>query len=279
MKEVRKATDELMNLSSVWKQSGRSWVNKLNISQSDSSIGFGSEADVSTGTRTDLVWVEESSRQLSRSDSRYGSLKRGQRQESLNEDELEAGGLDVELRALALQQEVLLFQVDCLQDALEGAEEALAETQSDTHRIQTALEREQELRIKLQQEVCSLKQELERLREERRAEQLQWRTTGPIWLHGAPEGSSVDREETPVYSNLGLHLNSLQEQFQEQSETQRHEALTGDDNEESSGYEDAPSEFSPAASTPEDGDLLEAEGDQRESSTPLPKPGDSCALS
>lgn len=38
-----------------------------------------------------------------------------------------------ELRTLELQKEVLLFQVDCLQDALEGTEEMLAETQKDNH--------------------------------------------------------------------------------------------------------------------------------------------------
>lgn len=37
-----------------------------------------------------------------------------------------------ELRSLELQREALVFQVDCLQDALERAEEMLAEAQRET---------------------------------------------------------------------------------------------------------------------------------------------------
>lgn len=40
-----------------------------------------------------------------------------------------------ELQSVELQQGVLLFQVDCLQDALEGAEEALSETKREAHQI------------------------------------------------------------------------------------------------------------------------------------------------
>lgn len=42
-------------------------------------------------------------------------------------------GVLQELRELEIQREALLFQVDCLQDALEGAEEMLAETQREAH--------------------------------------------------------------------------------------------------------------------------------------------------
>lgn len=44
-----------------------------------------------------------------------------------------------ELRTLSLQQDVLMFQVGCLQDALEGAEEMLAETQRETHQLTMVL--------------------------------------------------------------------------------------------------------------------------------------------
>lgn len=40
-----------------------------------------------------------------------------------------------ELQGAELQQEVLLFQVECLQDALEGAEETLIETKREAHQI------------------------------------------------------------------------------------------------------------------------------------------------
>lgn len=40
-----------------------------------------------------------------------------------------------ELQSVELRQEVLLFQVECLQDALEGAEETLTETKREAHEI------------------------------------------------------------------------------------------------------------------------------------------------
>jgi hypothetical protein len=52
---------------------------------------------------------------------------------SLMQNDLQASYDDVlqELRGLELQRETLLFQVDVLQDALEGAEEMLAEAQRE----------------------------------------------------------------------------------------------------------------------------------------------------
>lgn len=44
-----------------------------------------------------------------------------------------------EVRTLELQQETLLFQVDCLQDALESTEEMLAETQRENHTVTMVL--------------------------------------------------------------------------------------------------------------------------------------------
>ncbi|XP_056324055.1 leucine-rich repeat flightless-interacting protein 2 [Danio aesculapii] len=198
--------------------------------------------------------AEESGRHLSRSDSRYGSLKRGQTCESLSEDDVLSETIELEeLRALALQQEALLFQVDCLQDALEGTEEMLAEAQRETQRSTAELERERAVRRRLELELISLQQELERLREERSAEQLQ-KPSSPVWLQAAPEGSSVDRDE-PLNSSRSV--------------------LDGDpDNEESSGYEDAPSEFT---ATP-DRDPLDTEEDPENNPSSGPNPGDSCAL-
>lgn len=40
-----------------------------------------------------------------------------------------------ELQSVELHQEVLLFQIECLQDALEGAEETLIETKREAHQI------------------------------------------------------------------------------------------------------------------------------------------------
>ncbi|XP_018974873.1 leucine-rich repeat flightless-interacting protein 2-like isoform X3 [Cyprinus carpio] len=222
--------------------------------------------------------AEESSRQLSRSDSRYGSLKRGQRQES--HMELRASYEDClqEVRSLELQQEALLFQVDCLQDALEGAEEMLAETQRDNHSLTMELERERGKRRTSEDKLASLKRELERLREDRNSEQLQW-----------SEGTSVDWDEQPLAHSEGsavdlntsqlLQLKKVSNQTLSLSafHSQKHEAQGSDDNDESSGYEDAPSEFSPSPSTP---DAADEEGDETYDSEPgIPKSADSCALS
>ncbi|XP_073682287.1 uncharacterized protein [Garra rufa] len=253
--------------------------------------------------------AEESSRHLSRSDSRYGSLKRGQREESHPEDEILSENTEMmdlkgnyddclqEVRTLELQQEALLFQVDCLQDALESTEEILAETQRENHTVTMELEREREMRRKLEGMVASLKQEVERLKEEKNSEQLQSHHTGPVWLQGAPEGTSVDRDERPLADREGtsvdpnasplLKLKKVADHTLSQSVflSQKLEAQGGDDNDESSGYEDAPSEFSPSPSTPDmqlDSDLLENEADEEGDGTNedgMPKNSDSCALS
>ncbi|XP_062401940.1 leucine-rich repeat flightless-interacting protein 2 isoform X2 [Sardina pilchardus] len=120
--------------------------------------------------------AEETTKRLTRSDSKYGSLKKGERrseEDSLAEIpdmiELQANydGVLQELHYLEVQRETLLFQVDCLQDALEGAEEMLAEAQREAHDTSLELEREKEGRRKLEDMVSSLMQEVERLKEER----------------------------------------------------------------------------------------------------------------
>lgn len=71
-----------------------------------------------------------------------------------------------ELRGLEVEREALLFQVDVLQDTLEGVEELLAEAQREAGQASLELEREREAKRKLESMVHSLMQEVERLKEE-----------------------------------------------------------------------------------------------------------------
>lgn len=73
-----------------------------------------------------------------------------------------------ELRGLEVEREALLFQVDVLQDTLEGVEELLAEAQREAGQASLELEREREAKRKLESMVCSLMQDVERLKEERK---------------------------------------------------------------------------------------------------------------
>lgn len=101
--------------------------------------------------------------------------------------------------------------------------------------------------------------------------------TGPNWVHGSPEGTSVDQEGSPRQSEVehGSLVDGRGQKGQDR-----------EDNDESSGYEDAPSEFS-IASTPDgplEGGLLEEEvyeeGELNSSDPRNPKsPSDSCVLS
>ncbi|XP_007239816.3 leucine-rich repeat flightless-interacting protein 1 [Astyanax mexicanus] len=296
---------------------------------------------------------ESNKRTLSRSDSRYGSLKRGETRESLSEEEhagnpgmleLQANYEDSlqELQTLELRQEVLLFQVDCLQDALQGAEEMLAETQRESQEAHMELERERERRRKLEDSVARLVQEVERLKEEnsslsaelvrstaetvgaegnladavdggvpnstpssdgvsqssastfasseqkmlgiltslfknRRLEPSLLKPAGPQSSSG---GSSVDQEVKEPEKPAELRAESGLEGGVSQK------ALDGEENDESSGYEDAPSEFSPA-STPEgcagllEDEVVTEDGEPSNSDDPIfqKNPGDSCILS
>ncbi|KAG7218469.1 hypothetical protein INR49_009346 [Caranx melampygus] len=72
-----------------------------------------------------------------------------------------------ELRGLEVEREALLFQVDVLQDTLEGVEELLAEAQREAGQASLELEREKEAKRKLESMVSALMQEVERLKEER----------------------------------------------------------------------------------------------------------------
>ncbi|KAI3370227.1 hypothetical protein L3Q82_024995 [Scortum barcoo] len=132
---------------------------------------------------------ESSSRRLTRSDSRAGTLKKrsdsqvgAPESEHLNiqlseQDlfmglpemlELQASYDEVvqELRGLEVEREALLFQVDVLQDTLEGVEELLAEAQREAGQASLELEQEREAKRKLESMVRSLMQEVEILKEE-----------------------------------------------------------------------------------------------------------------
>ncbi|KAG9353432.1 hypothetical protein JZ751_018028 [Albula glossodonta] len=125
--------------------------------------------------------AEGSARRLTRSDSRMGSVKKPDRGENQTEEDLLENFpemLDLqesydevvqELRGLELQREALLFQVDCLQDALEGAEEMLAEARREADDANMELERERQAKRRLEEVVGALTEEVQRLKEERTA--------------------------------------------------------------------------------------------------------------
>lgn len=127
--------------------------------------------------RSIIKEAECSSRRLGRSDSRAGTLKR--RTESQTDQELFMGLPEMlelqasyeeavtELRGLEVERDTLLFQVDVLQDSLEGVEELLAEAQREAGQANAELEREREARRKLESTVSALMKEVERLKEER----------------------------------------------------------------------------------------------------------------
>ncbi|XP_007540786.1 leucine-rich repeat flightless-interacting protein 2 isoform X2 [Poecilia formosa] len=120
--------------------------------------------------------TDSSTRRLPRSDSRTGTLRK--RTDSQSDQDLFMGLPDMlelqasydeavqELRGLEVEREALLFQVDVLQDSLEGVEELLAEAQREAGQAGLALEREREEKRKLESLVCSLMKEVERLKEE-----------------------------------------------------------------------------------------------------------------
>ncbi|KAK2862273.1 hypothetical protein Q5P01_001806 [Channa striata] len=127
--------------------------------------------------RSIIKETDSSSRRLTRSESRTGTVKR-RSDSQFDQDlvmglpemlELQASYDEVvqELRGLEVEREALLFQVDVLQDTLEGVEELLAEAQREAGQTSLELEREREAKKKLESRICSLMQEVERLKEER----------------------------------------------------------------------------------------------------------------
>ncbi|XP_059184970.1 leucine-rich repeat flightless-interacting protein 1 isoform X2 [Centropristis striata] len=140
--------------------------------------------------RSIIKETESSSRRLTRSDSRAGTLKR--RSDSQSDQDLYMGLPEMlelqtsydevvqELRGLEVERDTLFFQVDVLQDTLEGVEELLAEAQREAGQASLELEREREAKQKLQHMVCSLMQEVERLKEERNNQ-----PSAPVNTHGS----------------------------------------------------------------------------------------------
>ncbi|CAL1608324.1 unnamed protein product [Knipowitschia caucasica] len=126
--------------------------------------------------RSFMKEAESSSRRLTRSDSRAGTLKK--KTDSQTEQEIFMGLPEMlelqasyeeavtELRGLEVERDTLLFQVDVLQDTLEGVEELLAEGQRETGQANAELQREREARRKLEGMVSTLMKEVERLKEE-----------------------------------------------------------------------------------------------------------------
>ncbi|XP_074521552.1 uncharacterized protein LOC141786926 isoform X2 [Halichoeres trimaculatus] len=98
-----------------------------------------------------------------------------------------------ELRGLEVEREALLFQVDVLQDTLEGVEELLAEAQREAGQANTALEQEREAKRKLESMVCSLMQEVERLKEEKNNHQSIPLST-PAHVEEATKGQEVEND-------------------------------------------------------------------------------------
>ncbi|KAK5872260.1 hypothetical protein PBY51_012976 [Eleginops maclovinus] len=128
--------------------------------------------------RSIIKETESSSRRLTRSDSRAGTLKRRTDSQHSDQDiymglpemlELQASYDEVvqEMRGMEVERETLLFQVDVLQDTLEGVEELLAEAHREAGEASAELGREREAKRKLESMVSSLMQEVERLKEER----------------------------------------------------------------------------------------------------------------
>ncbi|CAL8339461.1 unnamed protein product [Merluccius merluccius] len=127
------------------------------------------------------ILIQESdspSRRLTRSDSRGGALKRRSGSQQSDQDllkalpdvmELQASYEEVvqELHGLEVQRETLLFQVDVLQEALEGVEELLAEAQREAGQASMEVEQERVAKRKLEDTVRALMSEVERLKEER----------------------------------------------------------------------------------------------------------------
>ncbi|XP_062843217.1 uncharacterized protein si:ch1073-456m8.1 isoform X2 [Trichomycterus rosablanca] len=262
--------------------------------------------------------AEETPKRLLRRDSRYGSLRRGDTRGSQSEEdsvestammELQADyeACLEELRSVERHQDVLLFQLDCLHDTLEGAEEALADTRRENKQLSTELEHEKEQRRKLEVTIASLVQEVEQLKEERnsfastsvrekieavgREEEVDGNVSKETVLPstdltGSPAGSSAGSAGSLAGSAAayiaGKFVISLSKYIKAEPNPPKPDALQlpsstagtsvdhevtdgpaappsdqasvehgAEDNDESSGYEDAPSDFSPGSATPD----------------------------
>ncbi|XP_061911611.1 uncharacterized protein si:ch1073-456m8.1 [Entelurus aequoreus] len=127
--------------------------------------------------RSFIKEAESSSRRVTRSESRAGTLKKRPDSQPPDQDlfmglpemlELQSSYDEAlqELRGLEVERQALMFQVDVLQDTLEGVEELLAEAQREAAEANSELGRERDAKRKLQMLVGSLMQEVETLKEE-----------------------------------------------------------------------------------------------------------------
>ncbi|XP_019132212.1 leucine-rich repeat flightless-interacting protein 1 [Larimichthys crocea] len=176
--------------------------------------------------RSIIKEVETPSRRLTRSDSRAGTLKKRSDSQQSDQDlfmglpemlELQASYDEVvqELRGLEVEREALLFQVDVLQDTLEGVEELLAEAQREAGQSSSELEREREAKRKLESMVSSLMQEVERLKEERNNE-----PSAPANTHG-----SVAEEARQGHKDSSLCEGRASEKLGQSGEAEEEESV------------------------------------------------------
>ncbi|XP_054882308.1 leucine-rich repeat flightless-interacting protein 2 isoform X2 [Poeciliopsis prolifica] len=264
--------------------------------------------------------TENSSRRLPRSDSRTGTLRR--RTDSQSDQDLFMGLPDMlelqasydeavqELRGMEVEREALLFQVDVLQDSLEGVEELLAEAQREAGQASLALEREREEKRKLESRVSSLMKEVERLREEATSHHKEERDSllcepcstklvnggvaGPE--EGGPAAGGVLTKPRRMVNQLLAQLPSLaldgvlstdgvlQRPYESHGPDGRDPSPDRNDSDKSA-YEDASAETPEQDRTfPGDGDLPHDSEDKEEcpaddSQTPNPSKPDPCVLS
>nr|XP_057911874.1 leucine-rich repeat flightless-interacting protein 1 isoform X2 [Doryrhamphus excisus] len=158
--------------------------------------------------RSFIKEAESSSRRLTRSDSRAGTLKR--RPDSQSEQDLFMGLPEMlelqasydealhELRGLEVEREALLFQVDVLQDTLEGVEELLAEAQREARDAHLELERERDAKRKLETLVRSLMQKVETLKEERNTKESVDATRPAHQMNGNANDDTSPCEAAPA---------------------------------------------------------------------------------
>ncbi|XP_061583463.1 leucine-rich repeat flightless-interacting protein 1 [Cololabis saira] len=152
--------------------------NTLDSSGSPKKRSFSRGLSEDESLRNIIKETESSARRPTRSDSRAGTLKRRTGSQQSDPElfmglpemlELQASYDEAvqEVHGLEVEREALLFQVDVLQDTLEGVEELLAEAQREAGHATLELERERAAKKKLESLVGSLMQEVERLKEER----------------------------------------------------------------------------------------------------------------
>ncbi|XP_015199838.2 leucine-rich repeat flightless-interacting protein 2 [Lepisosteus oculatus] len=149
--------------------------------------------------------TEGSARRLPQADSKLGSGRKLERAETQSEEDLIMGHPEMpdlqesydealqDIRALELQREVLLFEVDCLRETLGEVEELLAEARREGTDAMMELERERQARTQLEIKLDILAQEVQRLREEKLAVPAE--PAGPLVKPGEEQAGLEEKEE------------------------------------------------------------------------------------